>query len=103
MELIGYTCPYIPVEILSATGFRPYALLHGDYDLMQNGLLYTRIDACPLVRANISYVIKHQNKFVALVGAIGCDMSRRMFDVLREHTKIPIFASLFTGHAENPA
>ena len=91
MELIGYTCPYIPVEILSATGFRPYCLLHGDYDLMQHGTQYARIDACPLVRANIAYVIANKSNFAALVGTTGCDMSRRMLDILGEHTRIPCY------------
>jgi len=89
--LIGYTCPYIPVEILSATGFRPYCLLHGDYDLMQHGTQYARVDACPLVRANIAYIIENKSKFAALVGTTGCDMSRRMFDILGEHTRIPCY------------
>lgn len=89
--LIGYTCPYIPVEIITATGLRPYCLLHGNYDLMQQGSLYARIDACPLVRANIAYVLNNQKKFAALIGTTGCDMSHRMFDILSEHTDIPLF------------
>lgn len=89
--LIGYTCPYIPVEIIAATGQRPYCLLHGNYDLMQQGTLYARIDACPLVRANIAYILNNQKKFVALIGTTGCDMSHRMFDILSEHTDIPLF------------
>ena len=40
MKLIGYTCPYVPVELLSAAGFQPYCLLHGDYELMQRGTEY---------------------------------------------------------------
>ncbi len=90
-RLIGYTCPHIPIEILSSTGCKPYCLLHGDYALMQQGTRYARIDACPLVRANIAYVIENKSKFAALVGTTGCDMSRRMFDILGEHTRIPVY------------
>lgn len=79
------------MEILSAAGFRPYCLLHGDYDLMQHGTQYARIDACPLVRANIAYVLENKSNFAALVGTTGCDMSRRMFDILGEHTQIPCY------------
>lgn len=89
--LIGYTCPYIPVEILSATKYRPYCLLHGNYDLMHKGTEYARIDACPMVRANIAYVIENEAKFTTLIGTTGCDMSRRMFDIISEHTNIPVF------------
>ncbi len=91
MKLIGYTCPYVPVELLSAAGFQPYCLLHGDYELMQKGTEYARIDACPIARANIAYVLDHTERFAALVGTTGCDMSRRMFDVISEHADVPIF------------
>ena len=91
MNLIGYTCPYVPVELLSAAGFQPYCLLHGDYELMQKGTEYARIDACPIVRANIAYVLDNSERFAALVGTTGCDMSRRMFDVISENANIPIF------------
>jgi len=101
MKLIGYTCPRVPVEILSATGHRPYCLLHGDYGLMQQGTRYVRIDACPLVRANIAYVLEHLDQFAALVGTTGCDMSRRMFDVISEHTDLPIFM-MHVPRTDNP-
>jgi benzoyl-CoA reductase/2-hydroxyglutaryl-CoA dehydratase subunit BcrC/BadD/HgdB len=101
MKLIGYTCPYVPVELLSAAGFQPYCLLHGDYELMQQGTLYARIDACPLVRANIAYVLNHRERFAALVGTTGCDMSRRMFDVISEHADIPVFV-MNVPRTDNP-
>lgn len=101
MKLIGYTCPYVPIELLSAAGFQPYCLLHGDYELMQQGSLYARIDACPLVRANIAYVLSHAESFAALVGTTGCDMSRRMFDVISEHTDIPVYV-LNVPRTDNP-
>jgi len=88
---LGYTCPYIPVEILASTGLQPYCLLHGDYDLMQYGTAYARIDACPLVRANIAHILTEADKYAALIGSTGCDMSRRLFDIIAEETDIPAF------------
>lgn len=90
MELIGYACSYIPVELLSATGLRPYRLLHGNTDLSRQAEKYTRIDACPMVKSNISYMLNNQDIFRALVGSTGCDMSRRMFDIISETTDIPV-------------
>ena len=89
MDLIGYTCSYIPVELLSATGLRPYRLLHGNTDLSRQAEEYVRIDACPMVKSNLSYVLNNQDKFKVLVGSTGCDMSRRMFDIIDEITDIP--------------
>ncbi len=91
MDLIGYTCPNIPVELLSATGLIPYCLLHGDIGLAQSGEKYVRIDACPLVKSNLAYIISNRNKFGAIVGSTGCDMGRRMFDVINENTTIPTY------------
>jgi len=91
VELIGYTSPYIPVEILSLTGLKPYRLLHGDIELSQSGEEYVRIDACPLVKSNIAFVIQNQKRFGAVVGATECDMLRRMFEILEDKTSIPIY------------
>jgi benzoyl-CoA reductase/2-hydroxyglutaryl-CoA dehydratase subunit BcrC/BadD/HgdB len=68
---------------------------------MQQGTQYARIDACPLVRANIAYVIDHAARFAALVGTTGCDMSRRMFDVISEHTDIRTFV-MNVPRTDNP-
>jgi benzoyl-CoA reductase/2-hydroxyglutaryl-CoA dehydratase subunit BcrC/BadD/HgdB len=87
--MIGYTCSYIPVELLSATGLRPYRLLHGNLDLSRQAEKYVRIDACPMVKSNLSYILNNQDKFKVLVGSTGCDMSRRMFDIIDETTDIP--------------
>ena len=91
MQLIGYACSYIPVELLSATGLRPYRLLHGEINLSKRGEKIVRVDACPMIKSNLAYVIENQKRFAALVGSTGCDMSRRMFDVLSENTKIPTY------------
>ncbi len=89
MSLIGYTCSYVPVELLSATGLQPYRLLHGNTDLSRRAEKHIRVDACPMVKSNLSYVLNNQDKFRVLVGSTGCDMSRRMFDIIEETTDIP--------------
>jgi len=99
--LIGYTCSYIPVELLAATGLKPYRLLHGDIGLSKDGERLLRIDACPLVKSNIAYIIKNQDKFTALVGSTGCDMARRMFDIVDELTDIPVYV-LNNPRTDNP-
>lgn len=100
-KLIGYTCSYIPVELLSATGLRPYRLLHGDINLSKEGDKLVRVDACPLVKSNLAFILANTNKFAALVGSTGCDMSRRMFDVVSELTDIPVYI-LNNPRTDNP-
>lgn len=89
MELIGYTCAYIPVELLAATGLKPYRLLHGEIKMAQAGEKHCRVDACPLVKSTLSYVTEHRGEFRCLVGSSGCDMARRMFDILSKTADIP--------------
>ncbi len=91
MELIGYSCSYIPVELLSATGFRPYRLLHGDIYLSQKGEHIVRVDACPMVKSNIGFVIENQKRFACIIGSTGCDMSRRMIEAIKFTTSIPVY------------
>ncbi len=83
-KLIGYSCSYTPVELLAATGFKPYRLLHGDTRLSSAGEKWLRVDACPLVKSNLSYIIENKDRFAAVVGSTGCDMARRMFDCLKQ-------------------
>jgi benzoyl-CoA reductase/2-hydroxyglutaryl-CoA dehydratase subunit BcrC/BadD/HgdB len=90
-KLIGYSCSYTPVELLAATGYKPYRLLHGDTRLSSAGEKMLRVDACPLVKSNLSYIIENKDKFAAVVGATGCDMSRRMFDAVLEITDIQVY------------
>jgi benzoyl-CoA reductase/2-hydroxyglutaryl-CoA dehydratase subunit BcrC/BadD/HgdB len=101
MVLIGYTCSYVPVELLSATGLRPYRLLHGDINLSKEGEKVVRVDACPLVKSNLSYLIKHKQEFDALVGSTGCDMARRMYDVATELIDLPVYV-MNTPRTDNP-
>ncbi len=101
MELIGYTCSYIPVELLSATGFRPYRLLHGDRRLSRAAEALVGIDACPLVKSNLGFVLENKERFVALVGTTGCDMARRLFDIVASATTIPTFL-LNNPRTDNP-
>lgn len=90
MALIGYTCSYVPVEILAATGHRPYRLLHAEVRLAQDGEQYVRVDACPLIKSTLAYLSEHRTEFACVVGTSGCDMSRRMYDVLAETTDLPV-------------
>jgi benzoyl-CoA reductase/2-hydroxyglutaryl-CoA dehydratase subunit BcrC/BadD/HgdB len=101
MQLIGYTCSYVPIELLSATGLRPYRLLHGDINLSKEGDKLVRIDACPMIKSNLAYIIQNERKFAALIGTTGCDMSRRMFDAASEHTNIPVYI-LNNPRTDNP-
>jgi len=89
VELIGYSCAYVPVEILAATGLKPHRLLHGEIKMAQDGEKYARVDACPLVKSTLSYVVEHREEFRCLVGGSGCDMARRMFDILGKIVDIP--------------
>ncbi|MEO0126438.1 MAG: 2-hydroxyacyl-CoA dehydratase family protein [candidate division WOR-3 bacterium] len=91
MELIGYSCSYIPVELLSLTGLKPYRLLHGDLQLSQKGERIVRVDACPLVKSNLGFVFENQKRFACIIGSTGCDMSRRMIEAIKFTTSIPVY------------
>jgi benzoyl-CoA reductase/2-hydroxyglutaryl-CoA dehydratase subunit BcrC/BadD/HgdB len=100
-KLIGYNCSYIPVELLAATGYKPYRLLHGDSRLSGSGEKLLRVDACPLVKSNLSYIIENKDKFAAVVGSTGCDMARRMFDCLRQYQDVLSAPSSFPIYVLN--
>jgi benzoyl-CoA reductase/2-hydroxyglutaryl-CoA dehydratase subunit BcrC/BadD/HgdB len=91
MDLIGYTCSYLPVELLSATGLRPYRLLHGEVSLKETGERLVKVDACPLVKSNLGYLQKNKERFRAVIGSTGCDMARRQLEIIGEMLSLPVY------------
>lgn len=101
MGLIGYTCSYIPVELLSATGFLPYRLIHGTISFSEKGEEVVKVDACPLVKANLGYLLENEKKFVGVIGATGCDLARRQLEVIAHFTSLPVHI-LNNPRTDNP-
>lgn len=91
MGLIGYSCSYIPPELLALTGQRPYRLLHGNIALASAGEQFLRVDACPLVKAGVAYVAAQRREFALIIGSTGCDMNRRMCEVIAQTAGVPTY------------
>lgn len=89
--VIGYTCSYTPVELIWAAGYRPYRLLHGHPEQMREADRWLRVDACPIARSNLGHLLRHQDDFAAVVGSTGCDMARRLLEVVAEVTGLPVY------------
>ncbi len=98
---IGYTCSYTPVELISAAGYRPYRLLHGSQELMREADRWLRVDACPMARSNLGHLLLHRGEFAAIVGSTGCDMARRLLDVVGEATDLPVYV-MNVPRTDNP-
>lgn len=60
-----------------------------------------KVDACPLVKANLGYLLKNEKRFVGVIGSTGCDMARRQLEVIARFTSLPIHI-LNNPRTDNP-
>ncbi|MCE5329148.1 2-hydroxyacyl-CoA dehydratase family protein, partial [bacterium] len=85
----GYTCSYIPDEIITAAGFIPNRISGNKQSNLADK--YFPINFCPYVKA-VWEEVHHSNDFDALILATSCDGIRRLGDYISHYEKnMPYF------------
>lgn len=86
--LIGWTCNYVPIEIIEALRFIPIRILPDPG--AEDGDTYLDSNLCPYIKSTIGNII--EGKYNHLSGMIltnSCDAMRRLFDALRFYHNLP--------------
>jgi benzoyl-CoA reductase/2-hydroxyglutaryl-CoA dehydratase subunit BcrC/BadD/HgdB len=89
LDNIGWVCSYTPLEMISASGFRPVRLAPSPPFRIVKADAYFRSNLCPFVRALFELII--ERKLPPLSGIVlttSCDAMRRLADYLRLATDI---------------
>ncbi len=88
-KIAGYSCSYIPEELIAAAGFIPYRIYGNKGSNLADK--YFPINFCPYVKA-VWEEIHHNSAFDSLVLATSCDGMRRLKDYVSYYEKeLPVF------------
>ncbi len=88
-KIAGYTCSYIPEELITAAGFVPYRISGNKESNLADK--YFPINFCPYIKA-VWEEIHHNNKLKTLILATSCDGMRRLNDFVYYYEKtLPTF------------
>ncbi len=85
---VGWTCTYLPVEILEAGGLHPYRILPGPSSNRADA--YLDPNFCPLIRASLGAAIEGEYSFLSGIVMLNtCDGMRRLYDAWRSYYPPP--------------
>lgn len=85
---VGWSCTYLPVEILEAGGLLPERLLPPPEVPKEDALLDPNF--CPYIRSLLSF-LQGEHSLQAVVLMNTCDGMRRLFDVVVHYLDLPAF------------
>lgn len=86
-KVLGYTCSYIPEELIISAGLQPYRI--PNVGAKPSALTPSFI--CPFSSAVLENAIKHEDFFSGFVVAHTCDPMWRLYDILKKKTSKPVF------------
>jgi len=89
--LVGWTCSYLPLEILEAAGLQPYRIL--PRPCSETADSYLDPNFCPFIRATLGSAMDGEYSFLSgMVLLNTCDGMRRLYDAWRYYCPaIPAF------------
>jgi benzoyl-CoA reductase/2-hydroxyglutaryl-CoA dehydratase subunit BcrC/BadD/HgdB len=96
-KVVGYFCPYVPVELIHAAGMIPLRLVFGgDVEAAEAGEQFLGSYSCPYVRACLGYRALGKDPYYAAVDALcvasTCDGMKRIQDYWQYYFKVPVFS-----------
>lgn len=88
MIRVGYGCPFVPTELISACGFEPRRII--PWPGWRTGLPPAIAGVCPYARA-ITAEVTADSSLAAVILTTRCDQARRAVDLITQATSRPIF------------
>ncbi len=89
-KIIGYLCAYVPLEIITATGFIPFRIKANLGEPITKADEQMETIVCPLVRSRFDQSLKGAYSFLdGLVIPHACDSICRTYDIWKENLGLP--------------
>ncbi len=87
VKVIGYTCSYVPEELIISAGFQPFRIanIRGDVSSLVPSFV------CPFASATLENMVKLEDFFDGFVVAHTCDPMWRLYDILKKRISKPLF------------
>ena len=87
VKVIGYTCSYVPEELIISAGLQPYRVSNIGADASA----LTPSFVCPFASAVLGNMLKLESFFSGFVLAHTCDPMWRLYDILKKKISKPLF------------
>lgn len=87
VQVIGYTCSYIPEELIISAGLQPYRVSN----IAANMSSLTPSFVCPFASATLQSILENEHSFNGFVLAHTCDPMWRLYDILKKRASKPLF------------
>jgi benzoyl-CoA reductase subunit C len=97
VKLIGYTCSYVPEELIISAGLQPYRISN----MGANVSALTPSFVCPFASTVLENILRLENFFSAFVVAHTCDPMWRLYDILKKRISKPLFLLRVPHDTEN--
>ena len=102
-EIIGYLCPYVPVEILTAGGLVPYRITGDVREPTTSSDAYLEPIFCSYLRSCFGLAVRGEYDFLdGLIVPHACDHSVHLYNVWKHNLKAPYSYFLNVPHTLSP-
>lgn len=102
-KVIGWTCNYIPEELIAAGGALPLRLIHNLGEMqVEEANAYLSIYTCSYTRSILQMAIDKKFQFMdGFISLFICDAMRRLSDVWKHYQAVPLLYVLDLPHKAN--
>jgi benzoyl-CoA reductase subunit C len=97
VKVIGYTCSYVPEELIISAGLQPYRVSNVGADASA----LTPSFVCPFASAVLENMLRLEDFFDGFVIAHTCDPMWRLYDILKIKISKPLFILRVPHNTDN--
>ena len=97
VKVIGYTCSYVPEELIISAGLQPYRMTNIGTDASA----LTPSFVCPFASAVLENMVRLEDFFDGFVIAHTCDPMWRLYDILKKKISKPLFLLRVPHNTDN--
>ncbi len=97
VKVIGYTCSYVPEELIISAGLQPYRVPN----IGANVSALTPSFVCPFASAILENILRFEEFFGGFVLAHTCDPMWRLYDILKKKITKPLLLLRVPHNTDN--
>lgn len=97
VKVIGYTCSYVPEELIISAGLQPYRVPN----IGANMSALVPSFVCPFASATLETMLRLEDFFSGFVIAHTCDPMWRLYDILKKKISKPLFLLRVPHNTDN--
>ncbi|MFC1992337.1 2-hydroxyacyl-CoA dehydratase subunit D [Chloroflexota bacterium] len=101
-KVVGYTCAYAPLEVLTASDLIPYWVFGDMEEPITEADKLLPVSFCPFMRSFVDQVFKGKYDFLdGMVGVHSCDGQEKTMHALKSVINLPLFPYVDVPHTQH--